>query len=193
MSLPPRRVVNGTVPPEGLRGRRWRRRYPGRQWPISAIRVQRLSYTIHGEGPRPTVLLPGLLMSQKMQTPLARTLARRGNRVITLDPLGHGRTVRPPASDVALLDDGVRPPDGGPARPPGTRGGDRRRDVAGRERDARARRGLARAAPRHAPRDARAGPRDPGLRGRLHPAAARPHLRRARDEGRRPCCPTGAA
>lgn len=54
-----------------------------------------LAYTIHGEGPRPTVLTPGLLLSQKMQTPLARTLARRGNRVITFDPLGHGASDRP--------------------------------------------------------------------------------------------------
>jgi pimeloyl-ACP methyl ester carboxylesterase len=30
-----------------------------------------------------------------MQTPLARTLARRGNRVITFDPLGHGASDRP--------------------------------------------------------------------------------------------------
>ena len=64
---------------------------------MPAFRYQghRLSYTVHGEGPRPTVLLPGLLLSQKMQTPLARTLARRGNRVITLDPLGHGKSDRP--------------------------------------------------------------------------------------------------
>jgi pimeloyl-ACP methyl ester carboxylesterase len=55
---------------------------------------QRLAYTIHGEGP-PTVLTPGLLLSQKMQTPLARSLAKRGNQVITLDPLGHGSSDRP--------------------------------------------------------------------------------------------------
>jgi pimeloyl-ACP methyl ester carboxylesterase len=55
---------------------------------------QRLAYTIHGEGP-PTILTPGLLLSQKMQTPLARSLAKRGNRVITLDPLGHGESDRP--------------------------------------------------------------------------------------------------
>jgi pimeloyl-ACP methyl ester carboxylesterase len=55
---------------------------------------QRLAYTIHGEGP-PTVLTPGLLLSQKMQTPLARSLAKRGNQVITLDPLGHGASDRP--------------------------------------------------------------------------------------------------
>ncbi len=56
---------------------------------------RRLAYTIHGHGPRPMVLLPGLLLSQKMQTPLARTLAKHGNRVITLDPLGHGDSDRP--------------------------------------------------------------------------------------------------
>jgi pimeloyl-ACP methyl ester carboxylesterase len=41
------------------------------------------------------VILPGLLLSQKMQLPLARTLAQEDNRVITLDPLGHGRSARP--------------------------------------------------------------------------------------------------
>jgi len=55
---------------------------------------QRLAYTIYGQGP-PTVLMPGLLLSQKMQAPLARSLARRGNRVITFDPLGHGASDRP--------------------------------------------------------------------------------------------------
>src|SRR5947209_15090732 len=56
---------------------------------------QRLAYTVHGKGARVTVLMPGLLLSQKMQTPLARHLARRGNRVVTLDPLGHGDSDRP--------------------------------------------------------------------------------------------------
>jgi pimeloyl-ACP methyl ester carboxylesterase len=56
---------------------------------------QRLAYTVYGEGTRPVVLLPGLLLSQKMQRPLARSLAKRGNRVITLDPLGHGASDRP--------------------------------------------------------------------------------------------------
>jgi len=57
---------------------------------------QRLAYTVFGEGPRPCVLLPGLLFPQKMQVPLATALAGRGNRVITLDPLGHGSSDRPP-------------------------------------------------------------------------------------------------
>jgi pimeloyl-ACP methyl ester carboxylesterase len=56
---------------------------------------QRLAYTVHGEGTPTTVLLPGLLLSQKMQIPLARQLARRGNRVVTFDPLGHGASDRP--------------------------------------------------------------------------------------------------
>ena len=55
----------------------------------------KLAYTIHGEGTRTTVLLPGLLLSQKMQTPLAADLASRGNRVVTLDFLGHGDSDRP--------------------------------------------------------------------------------------------------
>ncbi len=55
----------------------------------------RLAYTEHGDGPRTVVLLHGLLLSQRMHLPLARALAERGNRVITLDLLGHGRSDRP--------------------------------------------------------------------------------------------------
>lgn len=56
---------------------------------------QRLAYSVYGEGSRTMVLLPGLLLSQKMHAPLARNLAARGNRVVTLDPLGHGASSRP--------------------------------------------------------------------------------------------------
>lgn len=55
-----------------------------------------LSYTDFGGGERTTVLLHGLLLSQRMHKPLARALAERGNRVVTLDLLGHGRSDRPP-------------------------------------------------------------------------------------------------
>jgi pimeloyl-ACP methyl ester carboxylesterase len=41
------------------------------------------------------VLLHGLLLSQKMHLRLARALAERGNRVVTLDLLGHGDSDRP--------------------------------------------------------------------------------------------------
>ncbi len=54
-----------------------------------------LAYTEYGEGPRVVVLLHGLLLSQRMHEPLARALAKRGNRVITLDLLGHGASERP--------------------------------------------------------------------------------------------------
>ena len=58
-------------------------------------RGQRLSYTVFGEGSRWVVLTPGLLIPVTMQEPLARLLAERGNRVVTFDPLGHGRSDRP--------------------------------------------------------------------------------------------------
>jgi pimeloyl-ACP methyl ester carboxylesterase len=55
----------------------------------------RLAYTTFGEGPRTTVLLHGLLLSQKMHRPLARALAAEGHRAVTLDLLGHGKSDRP--------------------------------------------------------------------------------------------------
>ena len=76
---------------------------------------QRLAYTVYGDGPRTTVLLPGLLLSQRMQERPGPPMAAVGNRVITLDPLGHGHSSRPSdnwrysmtsfaAQTVALLD-----------------------------------------------------------------------------------------
>jgi pimeloyl-ACP methyl ester carboxylesterase len=76
---------------------------------------QRLAYTEYGGGPatvtssgvrgrtarsapassRPLILLHGLLLSQEMHRPLAEDLAARGNRVITIDLLGHGSSDRP--------------------------------------------------------------------------------------------------
>jgi pimeloyl-ACP methyl ester carboxylesterase len=55
----------------------------------------RLAYTSFGEGPRTCVFVHGLLLSQKMHRALALELAARGNRVLTLDVLGHGRSDRP--------------------------------------------------------------------------------------------------
>jgi pimeloyl-ACP methyl ester carboxylesterase len=75
----------------------------------------RLAYTTYGEGPRVLVLVHGLLLSQRMHAELAKALADRGNCVVTLDLLGHGRSDRPPdmwrysmttfgAEVIALLD-----------------------------------------------------------------------------------------
>ena len=47
-----------------------------------------LAYRLYGEGSRVTVLLHGLLLSQRMHAPLADALADRGNRVVTLDLWG---------------------------------------------------------------------------------------------------------
>src|SRR2546423_11033672 len=55
----------------------------------------RLVYSEFGEGARPLVLLPGLLLPRSMHDPLAKALAERGNRVITLDLLGHGDSDQP--------------------------------------------------------------------------------------------------
>lgn len=54
-----------------------------------------LAYSEYGSGPRTVVLLHGLLFAQTMQAPLARALAAHGERVITLDLLGHGESDRP--------------------------------------------------------------------------------------------------
>jgi pimeloyl-ACP methyl ester carboxylesterase len=83
--------------------------------PFFKFEGQRIAYTEFGGGPaavtdagvrgrtaksstaraRPLILLHGLLLSQEMHKPLAEDLAARGNRVITLDLLGHGHSDRP--------------------------------------------------------------------------------------------------
>src|ERR1035437_8477228 len=78
---------------------------------------QKIAYTEYGGGPaavvtasgrrrarsarsasaadRPLILVHGLLVSQERHRALARALAARGNRVITIDLLGHGESDRP--------------------------------------------------------------------------------------------------
>jgi pimeloyl-ACP methyl ester carboxylesterase len=63
--------------------------------PVFRHEGRRLAYTEYGEGPRTCVLIHGLLLSQKMHRSLAHALAQRGNRVVTLDLLGHGASERP--------------------------------------------------------------------------------------------------
>ena len=54
-----------------------------------------ISYEEHGEGERTLVLVHGLLMNRRMYDRLAPAMASRGNRVITVDLLGHGSSDRP--------------------------------------------------------------------------------------------------
>jgi pimeloyl-ACP methyl ester carboxylesterase len=56
---------------------------------------QRLVFDDYGQGKYTVVLMPGLLLSRKMQDPLSRSLAERGYRVVSFDPLGHGESDRP--------------------------------------------------------------------------------------------------
>jgi len=63
--------------------------------PSFQVDGQRLVYTEFGSGDRVFVLIHGQLLSQRMHEPLAQELARRGNRVVTLDLLGHGWSDRP--------------------------------------------------------------------------------------------------
>ena len=56
----------------------------------------RISYEEHGAGERPLVLIHGLLMNRRMFDRLGPEMAEVGNRVITIDLLGHGRSDRPP-------------------------------------------------------------------------------------------------
>lgn len=83
--------------------------------PSFRLQNRRIAYTEYGGGPaaltaegargrtaksspaagRAVILVHGLLLSQEMHRPLAEDLAARGNRVITIDLLGHGKSDRP--------------------------------------------------------------------------------------------------
>lgn len=55
----------------------------------------RIGFDEYGEGERPIVLIHGLLMNRQMFARLGPALAKRGNRVICVDLLGHGRSDQP--------------------------------------------------------------------------------------------------
>jgi pimeloyl-ACP methyl ester carboxylesterase len=59
------------------------------------FRGHRIAYDVYGEGDRVLVIAHGLLMNRRMYERLGSELASRGNRVIAVDLLGHGRSDRP--------------------------------------------------------------------------------------------------
>jgi pimeloyl-ACP methyl ester carboxylesterase len=59
------------------------------------LQGQRIAYSEYGSGGATVILVHGLLLSQEMDRPLAKDLAALGNRVITVDLLGHGESDRP--------------------------------------------------------------------------------------------------
>jgi pimeloyl-ACP methyl ester carboxylesterase len=56
---------------------------------------QRLVYDEYGSGDRLVIYLHGLLVDSDMNRGIADALASRGNRVVLLDLLGHGRSDKP--------------------------------------------------------------------------------------------------
>jgi pimeloyl-ACP methyl ester carboxylesterase len=58
-------------------------------------RGHRIAYDVYGEGDRVIVIVHGLLMNRRMFGRLGPELASRGNRVVAVDLLGHGRSDRP--------------------------------------------------------------------------------------------------
>jgi len=55
----------------------------------------RLNYEVYGSGDRVLVWMHGLLLDANLSHGLARRLAAKGNRVVLLDLLGHGRSDKP--------------------------------------------------------------------------------------------------
>ena len=64
----------------------------------------RLAYEVYGSGPRVLVWLHGLLLDANLSRGLARKLAARGNRVVLLDLLGHGRSDKPRHAGLHRMD-----------------------------------------------------------------------------------------
>jgi pimeloyl-ACP methyl ester carboxylesterase len=56
---------------------------------------QTITYDVYGSGERNLVLIHGLLMNRRMFDRVGPEIAARGNRVICVDLLGHGRSDRP--------------------------------------------------------------------------------------------------
>ncbi len=67
-------------------------------------RGDRLVYDTYGEGNRVVVYLHGLLIDSELNRGIAETLATRGNRVVLLDLLGHGRSDKPRHASAYRID-----------------------------------------------------------------------------------------
>lgn len=64
----------------------------------------RLVYDEYGEGNRVVIYMHALLIDSELNRGIAQALAARGNRVILLDLLGHGRSDKPEHASVYRID-----------------------------------------------------------------------------------------
>jgi pimeloyl-ACP methyl ester carboxylesterase len=64
----------------------------------------RLVYDVYGSGDRLVVYMHGLLLDSDLNRGIAEALAQRGNRVVLIDLLGHGRSDRPTHASAYRID-----------------------------------------------------------------------------------------
>ena len=65
---------------------------------------RRLAYEVHGGGDELVVYLHGLLLDANLNRAIAHALAERGNRVVLLDLLGHGKSDKPAHASAYRMD-----------------------------------------------------------------------------------------
>jgi pimeloyl-ACP methyl ester carboxylesterase len=71
-------------------------------------RGHRIHYESWGEGDQVVVYIHGLLLDARLNRGIARALAERGNRVLLIDLLGHGRSDKPARASEHRMDLYVR-------------------------------------------------------------------------------------
>ncbi len=77
---------------------------PGGRGETFEHRGRRLYYEVFGDGDRVLVYTNGLLLDTNLSAGIAAALAERGNRVVLLDLLGHGRSDRPAIESLYRMD-----------------------------------------------------------------------------------------
>jgi pimeloyl-ACP methyl ester carboxylesterase len=80
--------------------------HPGERYRTASFVHQghELVYDTHGEGERLVVYMHGLLLDAELNRGIAGALAERGNRVVLLDLLGHGRSDKPAHASAYRID-----------------------------------------------------------------------------------------
>jgi pimeloyl-ACP methyl ester carboxylesterase len=87
-----------------LRGRSSERTTPSAATRSFRFEGRELAYEVHGTGDRLLVYLHGLLLDAELNRGIAEALARRGNKVVLLDLLGHGRSDKPEHASAHRID-----------------------------------------------------------------------------------------